>query len=543
MWSLNLPPKQQTLGTLDTLDTLGTFKTEHGLPSNIAWGTWTDRRGNLWVRTEAGLCRYDGNTFRTFTVKGIPSNMLAHGRVFEDSHENLWFYTIAGGVYKYDGKNFQQFTTGDGLLNNTVLRILEDEEGRFIFATAKGLTIYTPPKEKIPPPISIIEVVADKTYPAAKALKIPSTAKTIRFAYHGISFKTKRMRYNYMLEGYDKDWKATWDEEVSYENLKPGDYVFKVIAINRDLVYSETPATVHLRIVPPFYLRAGFLIPTVGFGTILLAALTVSLIVLVKHRRRILAYQQEAVRELQDARQMQMSLLPETAPSLENLEFAGKCIPANTVGGDFYDYVPLGGDIPAIVLADVSGKGMKAAMYAVLSSGVLHAEAKFGVSPSQMLRILNEDLKARVKELMNCAMCIATIDLDKRLLRYSNAGIPYPIVKRGGEVFELKCNGMPLGGLLNFEYEDVELQLQSGDVVVFFSDGVTECISKEGPEEFYDETERLFSVIRGFDEDMNAPAMIQAILADLRDFSEDNHQSDDITIVVVKVKGDSPRGI
>ncbi|MBI1924255.1 hypothetical protein HYR99_08385, partial [Candidatus Poribacteria bacterium] len=257
--------------------TLTRFTTAQGLPSNIAWGTWTDRRGNLWVRTEGGLCRYDGNTFRTFTVDGLPPNMLGHGRVFEDSRGNWWFHTIAGGVYKYDGKNFQQFTTDDGLLSNTVLGIMEDEAGRFTFATAKGLTIYTPPKEKFPPPISVVEVVADKTYPVepsegskpSEGFKIPSTAKTIRFTYHGISFKTKRMRYNYTLEGYDKEWKATWDEQVSYENLKPGEYTFKVVAINRDLVYSGTPATVHIKIFPPWYLNGWIVFPS-GSGILAL---------------------------------------------------------------------------------------------------------------------------------------------------------------------------------------------------------------------------------------------------------------------------------
>ena len=517
-------------------ETFTRFNTENGLLDNTnIWNLLEDRRGNIWIPTQGGAWRYDGNAFRTFTTTdGLAGNRIHN--VCDDSHGNLWFGVSTGGFHKFEGKNFQRFTTDDGLLSNSAYSVLEDEAGNLIFATGRGFTIYTPPKEKIPPPVSVTEVVADKVYLAPKELTIPSTAKHISFAYYGMSFKTTRMRYNYMLEGHDSDWKATWDEEVSYENLKPGDYIFKVIAINRDLVYSETPATVHLQIIPPFYLQASFLVPTVGVGTILIAVLTVLSIGFFKRRKQVQAYQQEAVRELQDAREMQMALLPQTAPSVEKLEVAGECIPANTVGGDFYDYVPLGGDIPAIVLADVSGKGMKAAMYAVLSAGVLHAEAKFGVSPSQMLQILNEDLKGRVQERMNCAMCIATIDLKNRILRYSNAGIPYPIVKRKGEVFELKCNGMPLGGFLKFEYEDVELELQSGDVVVFFSDGVTECLSKENPEQFYDETGRLFSVIGSFDKDMNAQAMIHAILADLRDFSSDNHQSDDITIVVVKVK-------
>jgi len=239
--------------------------------------------------------------------------------------------------------------------------------------------------------------------------------------------------------------------------------------------------------------------------------------------------------ELEDAKITQLSLLPRQPPYLVGFDINGICLPAREVGGDFYDYVPLGDNTLAIILADVSGKGLKGAMYAVLSFGFLHAQAKFGVLPSQMLSILNEDLHSRIQERMNCAMCIATIDLDKRILRYSNAGIPYPIVKRDGKVFELEAIGAPLGGFRNFEYADIEMKLSPGDVLVLLSDGITECTSKDDQELFYEDTERLFSVISKFDVDTDAQAMINAIRADVRDFSGDNIQNDDITIVVVKV--------
>lgn len=254
-------------------------------------------------------------------------------------------------------------------------------------------------------------------------------------------------------------------------------------------------------------------------------------------RRREELELQRLRQELEDARVAQLSLLPKASPNLEGFEIEGICLPAQKVGGDFYDYLHLGDDIFAIVLADVAGKGLKGAMYAVLSYGILHAEAKFGVFPSQMLWSLNEDLRARFQERINCAMCIANIDVSKRLLKYSNAGIPYLLVKRGNEVFELESNGAPLGGFKGFKYEDIELELLPGDVVVFLSDGITECPSKDNPEQLYGETGRLFSVIGGFDSNRSAKAMIEAILSDVGAFSGDNEQSDDRTIVVVKVKG------
>jgi len=233
--------------------------TADGLPNDdFSKHILEDRGGNIWIATNGGLCRYDGKTFRTFTTKdGLAGNQI--DSLFEDSCGNLWFMISAGGVNKFDGENFQHFTTDDGLLSNTVSGMLEDEVGNLIFGTSRGFTIYTPPVEKIPPPVFVTEVVADKVYSVdasessqpSEGFKIPSTAKRISFSYHGMSFKTKRLRYNYMLEGYDTEWKATWDEQVSYDNLPPGEYVFKVITITRDLVYSDTPATLHLQIVPP----------------------------------------------------------------------------------------------------------------------------------------------------------------------------------------------------------------------------------------------------------------------------------------------------
>ncbi len=246
------------------------FNTDNGLPNNTSWELLEDRSGNIWIPTLGGIARYDGTAFQTFTVKdGLAENQIE--RVFEDSKGNLWFGVATGGVHKFDGKNFQQFTTADGLLHNFAWGIEEDDEGNMIFATSRGLTIYTPPQAPIPPPVTVTEVVADKVYEnpsegfkPSEGLRIPSTTPRITFSYYGMSFKTKRMRYNYMLEGYDKDWQKTWDEEASYNNLKPGEYTFKVIAINRDLVYSETPATVHLTIATPWYLNGWIMFPSGG---------------------------------------------------------------------------------------------------------------------------------------------------------------------------------------------------------------------------------------------------------------------------------------
>jgi len=538
------------------------FTTEDGLPGNTVLGIMEDSKGNIWFGSDGGIGRYDGKNFRTFTTKdGLAENGFAVP--FEDSKGNLWFGIETGGVHKFDGKNFQTFTTDDGLLSNVAWNIMADKSGNIIFATSRGITIYTPPTEQIPPPVKVTEVVADKVYSippeteflgvptlptpnpsqegnsqeGSRFLKIPSTASHISFAYYGASFKTKRMRYNYMLEGYDEDWQATWDEEVSYEDLKPGDYTFKVIAINRDLIYSEKPATVHLQIVTPFYLRASFLVPIIGFGVILIAALTILSLGYLNRRRQIQAYQQAAVEELQDARQVQMGLMPDAAPPIAGVEIAGKCLSANDVSGDFFDYLQTeNSNEIVLVVADVTGKAMKGAMNAVLTDGILRATAKEQVNftPASLMVTLNDVLKGSMEWGMNVTMVIAA--LKRNNLNLANAAHhAHPLLRHDGEVHPLKAGGLPLGMRTGAEYTEEQFPLQSGDVLVLMTDGIIEAEDSEG--KMYSDSGRLEGTIKQFTLEQSAESMVDAIINDAIDFGGDKTQrGDDMTVVVAKIQ-------
>ena len=231
-----------------------------------------------------------------------------------------------------------------------------------------------------------------------------------------------------------------------------------------------------------------------------------------------------------------MGLIPPTAPEVPGLEIAGVCISARTVSGDFFDYVPLSNGMLAVVLADVTGKGMKGAMNAVLSSGALHSEAKLEGAPSQLLWALNRNLYPRFHQYTNCAMAILTIDPTDKTFKYANAGIPYPIIKRSeDDIEELSLNGLPLGAFKSSEYEEtLPIELKSGNLIILFSDGITEASQSDNPDQLYMETDRLTHLIKGLDKAMNPEAVVEAIINDVRDFSGDTQQNDDMTIVVIK---------
>ena len=134
-------------------------------------------------------------------------------------------------------------------------------------------------------------------------------------------------------------------------------------------------------------------------------------------------------------------------------------------------------------------------------------------------------------------MAILTIDPNDKTLKYANAGIPYPIIKRGeGDVEELSIDGTPLGAFRFSEYQETPaIELKPKNTIVLFSDGIAEAPQRDNPDRFYMETDRLVDLIKGLDETVSAEAVIDAIISDVRDFSGDAQQNDDMTIVVIKV--------
>jgi signal transduction histidine kinase/ligand-binding sensor domain-containing protein/CheY-like chemotaxis protein len=230
-----------------------TFTTKDGLASNWVRSIFQDREGNLYFGTfGGGATCYDGKTFTILTVQeGLASNGVVS--VFQDREGHLWFGTN-GGVSQYDGQTFQTLTRQDGMVNNGATKVFQDGEGYLWFCTlGGGVTRYRPPPPS-PPPAFIDAVVADQRYEKASTLRIPSTVKLTTFEFHAISFKTRpeAIVYRYRLKGYDKDWKNTHARRVEYQDLPRGTYTFEVVAVDRDLVYSEKPATVTLRVHLPY---------------------------------------------------------------------------------------------------------------------------------------------------------------------------------------------------------------------------------------------------------------------------------------------------
>lgn len=180
---------------------------------------------------------------------------------------------------------------------------------------------------------------------------------------------------------------------------------------------------------------------------------------------QIKAQKEAAEQELQDAHDVQMGLMPESALPIEGLELAGRCLPANTVSGDFFDYLEgKHRNEMLIVIADVTGKAMRGAMNAVMADGILRmaAEEMDELSPARLMNKMNDVLKLRIGKLMYVTMQIGKINTDTKILTLANAGHhALPILSRNSEVQFLEViGGFPLGMEVGAKYDYDEVQFQ-----------------------------------------------------------------------------------
>jgi sigma-B regulation protein RsbU (phosphoserine phosphatase) len=237
-------------------------------------------------------------------------------------------------------------------------------------------------------------------------------------------------------------------------------------------------------------------------------------------------------RDIAMAREVQLRLLPPTAPSHPNAEMAVRFLPARTIGGDLYDFVDYGPNRTAIVLGDVSGKAAPAALFAALVSGIMRSAAAQQPGPAQMLATLNDALQERKLESQYVTLLFALWNDDTRTLRVANSGAVQPIFCRAGQSLTVRSEGFPLGLFPNVVYEEIDVATESGDAIVFVSDGILDAENAQG--EMYGE-ERLAGVLCAY-RDLPAQEIADAILADVTEFHGAQDRFDDETIIVLRVR-------
>ncbi len=237
-------------------------------------------------------------------------------------------------------------------------------------------------------------------------------------------------------------------------------------------------------------------------------------------------------RDLKIAEQVQKRFLPQSVPQIEGFEFFAHYNPAYEVGGDYYDFVPLPQDRLAIALGDVSGKGVAAALMMAKFSGDTRYCILTENSPAAAANELNSLLCAAGIEEKFITLSLSVLDLSRRRLTLCSAGhLPLIVRRVDGTIEEVgeDIGGFPLGVLPGSSYQQIEVALAPGDVVVVYSDGVTD--SRSPREELYDSRDQRRLLKRVAESPGGPQAVGRAILQDIREFSADHAQADDITLL------------
>ncbi|MGE5429599.1 MAG: two-component regulator propeller domain-containing protein [Syntrophomonadaceae bacterium] len=550
-----------------------------------------DSKGNLWIGTEGGgINKFDRRKgiFKSYT--NIPGNInsLSSNHIFtihEDKNGFLWLGTWGGGLNKFDPvrEKFQRFNEADGLPSNSIYGILEDNFGNLWMSTNAGLSKFDPvsvtftnynvkdglqdnefnggsyfkstsgelffggidgfnsfypdrikSNRNIPPVIITSfsklnkEVNFGRAASEVKEIELSYQDYVFSFEFAGLDYMApEKNKYAYKMEGLDKNWIFVDASKrfAYYTNLSPGHYTFMVKASNSDGIWNNQGAMVKLIITPPFW-------KTWWFIALVLILLFVLAYILYRWRIKNNAMKTE----LKAAHEAQMSIMPNADPDLKGLDVSGICIPANEVGGDFFDYFKRNNNenTLGVIIGDVSGKAMKAAMTAVLASGMMIPDIIAVEDIKTIFTRVNKALYLKTDKRVFVAACILLIDVKNKKITYINAGNVNPIIRINGTVCSLTSSDprFPLGLICDVQYEKRTVDFNKGDVLLLMTDGLVEAQAKS--KELYG-TERLSILLSNPDiEKLSANEIKNRIIRDVQSFCTEGTHHDDMTIIVIK---------
>jgi serine phosphatase RsbU (regulator of sigma subunit)/streptogramin lyase len=544
----------------------------NSLGGNIVQAIYEDESGMLWLGTYGGgLNRFDPQT-ETFTVFTEQNSALINNVVYAtipDGHGNFWLSTNAG-VCQFNPqlRTFKTYDVDDGLQSREFngQAYFKNRLGEIFFGGIQGFTVFHPDSVKDNPFVPQIALTDFKLFNESVPIggKSPlkkhiSETEAIILAHwqNDLSFEfvalhysqTENNRYAYKLENYDEGWReAGTQRTATYTNLDPGQYIFHVKGSNNDGVWNEEGTSVAITINPPFW-RTWW---AYGFYLVLLVALTwVARKFELNRERQKLRLRESELRaqaaeaqaraiqaenerktlELEEARKLQLSMLPKTIPALPDLDIAVYMQTANEVGGDYYDFMLHEDGTLTAAIGDATGHGLQAGTMVAATKSLFNSLAHMP-HPVPILAEASYALKGMGFHNLYMAMTIAKFK-DRRM-RLAAAGMPYTLIYRAvsDHVEEIELKGMPLGSFSDIPYQWKELGLNTGDTVLFMTDGFTERFNERGEVLGEERARKLFE-----ESGQRAPEQIIEHLVNAgKAWANGRPQNDDVTLVVVKVK-------
>lgn len=336
--------------------------------------------------------------------------------------------------------------------------------------------------------------------------------------------QTKKHEYKRRIESSPENIKL---RDALIFSLLWSDEIYTDIPVDRKRLVVISYTLIALGLVVGFLELGSGLMPLVIAGALVLGA--VNLLTWVVSLERS---QKEALElELRLAREVQRSLLPVHPPNIAGYDIAGRTIPAQTVGGDYFDFIPSGSGKIVIAVADVSGKGLPASLLMANLQATLRSQTILNPPPHECIQRANQLLFRSTSPDKFVTLFYGLLDTQRHLLDFCNAGHPPALLFHNNA----SPNRLDTGGLILGIFEDVSymhelVELKPGNTLVICSDGVTEAMDAQG--EFFGE-DRLVEVIAKHTQ-LPAEELLNAILEDVSAYAGDLQPTDDLTLVVVK---------
>ncbi|MBI9072213.1 MAG: SpoIIE family protein phosphatase [Melioribacteraceae bacterium] len=483
------------------------FRVQDGLPSDVIYGILEDKSGDLWLSTNKGLSRFDKKTltFTNFnTSDGLQSNEFNGGAYYKAASGEMFF----GGI-----NGFNSFFPSDIKQNKQIPKVIITD---FLISN----------KSVVPGDKSVLS----KSIFYTDEIELTYEDDMFSFEFSSLNFASpEKNLYKYKMEGLNKDWIFSNSNKrfVTYTNMEPGEYTFRVMGSNNDGIWNDEGDSVKIIIYPPIW-------ATLWFRIILFVLIVILVYSFIKRKTNVIRMKTE----LKGAHDAQMSIMPQSDPVIEGFDISGICLPAFEVGGDFFEYIWLNEEKTklGIAVGDVSGKAMKSAVTAIMTSGLILAEFNGRSKTDKTMSRLNKPLFQKTSKSMFTALLLASFDKESKECEFTNAGLIRPILKKNKVVTHLESEGpkYPLGILENVEYENNHIKLESGDVLIFLSDGIPEAQNKD--QHLYG-LNILTDLIWKMDTDkFSAHEIRNNIIDDVKKFSDGTEHPDDMTLVVIKVK-------
>ncbi|MCI0695784.1 SpoIIE family protein phosphatase [candidate division KSB1 bacterium] len=547
------------------------FDFQHGLPKG--WVGVNAVRSRTIFTSDKGLFRFDNKTNKFFPDSTYGS-MFADGSrdvevVTEDHQGNVWLGSeeaaeINRALRQPDGSYLPEKGSPLQLAKAAIWTIYPENDpndngtGSVIwFGGPDGLVRYDaniPKRETVDYPAlirrvtipreadddSIIFAGTGATYPTNEQSEVlrptpfaprPSLSyshNALRFECAAPSFDEESAnQFQYFLEGFDRGWSA-WSKSPKrdYTNLSEGEYRFRVRAKNvyqhesREAIYA-------FKILPPWYRTWWAYV----FYALIVAAGVLGIRRYDMHRQRQKAENQRRAQELEEARQLQLSMLPQTIPQLPDLELAVYMKPATEVGGDYYDFHLREDGALTVVLGDATGHGLKAGTMVTAMKSLFMT---LGHEPdlTEIFQQSNQALKRM--NLRQIYMTLLLVRINGPHLSICGAGMPPVLIHRAAtqQVEEIDLKGMPLGCVPEFPYEQQELEIAPGDVIILMSDGFAERFNFRGEILGYEQAKKVLAAAAP----RSADEIIQRFVQAGEAWADGSLQNDDTTFVVVKVK-------